>query len=346
LWILEISTNGVFGVTGWLLLMTLPGVLLLRRVPGHQWFGPDVAPVAALSLMGNLYALDCLSNAMINPIYFVAVGAVTSCVGALPRRGRPGQPTLSKTPSPDDPRVEEAQAHADQAARLEAAGSYDEAEYEHRVAMGLWENLLAETPSDLVFKLELARSYEGFARNLAARGRFSDAETLWNRVVELLDALLIEAPDDVHAAHRAAEARNDLAWMLASLPETTGDVATRAVQWAEAAIRLAPDHPACWNTLATAYYRAGAGQATLEVLERATRLGYRHPGYDDLLMAMAYCRLGEFSLARQWFHRGAVWANSQERSHLPDLQRLHDEAAELLKQSSEPQIALVPPRTH
>jgi hypothetical protein len=76
LWVIALGQNGLIGLTGLTLILTLPGILLLRRYRGVSWSDPSVAPVAALAMAVTLCMIDCLMNAMVNPIYTLAAGTM------------------------------------------------------------------------------------------------------------------------------------------------------------------------------------------------------------------------------------------------------------------------------
>lgn len=76
LWIITFGVNGVVGLISLTASLLLPVIGFLQRYPANLWFNPKVAPGAALAVLLTLYMLDCLLNAMINPIYIVACGGI------------------------------------------------------------------------------------------------------------------------------------------------------------------------------------------------------------------------------------------------------------------------------
>ncbi len=77
LWIIALGETGLVGVTALLALFALPVLLVLRRVPASQWHLPTAAPLAALTMVVALYAMDNLINAMLNPVYVLALGGIS-----------------------------------------------------------------------------------------------------------------------------------------------------------------------------------------------------------------------------------------------------------------------------
>ncbi len=79
-WVIELGTHGLVGLLSWLALMILPLGLLLRRYSARELASTAMAPAILLALTVVLFAIDCLVNAMITPVFILACGAV---VGTL-----------------------------------------------------------------------------------------------------------------------------------------------------------------------------------------------------------------------------------------------------------------------
>jgi hypothetical protein len=76
LWIITLSKYGLVGVVAMTLALTLPTAILARNVPG-QWLGSAaLAPALALGVLAVLYMMDCLLNAMINPVFTLSIGGL------------------------------------------------------------------------------------------------------------------------------------------------------------------------------------------------------------------------------------------------------------------------------
>jgi hypothetical protein len=58
--------------------MLLPPVAALRRFGPPTWAHPAMAAPAVLAVFLITYTFDCLMNAMINPIYLVALGGLSA----------------------------------------------------------------------------------------------------------------------------------------------------------------------------------------------------------------------------------------------------------------------------
>jgi hypothetical protein len=110
LWIIALGQYGFVGLAALTAMLLLPSLLFVRRYPLATWNMPLVAPAAALALFVPLYMIDNLLNAMINPVYFVAAGALTGL--RWRRLARPlAKPRLPMGPRPMPVRVRLAGLH-------------------------------------------------------------------------------------------------------------------------------------------------------------------------------------------------------------------------------------------
>jgi hypothetical protein len=78
LWIIEFGRHGFAGLVSWMIAMILPLTLLIRRFTAKRLASAEFGPVLALGVLITLYAIDCLVNAMINPVFMLAGGGVIS----------------------------------------------------------------------------------------------------------------------------------------------------------------------------------------------------------------------------------------------------------------------------
>lgn len=76
LWVIAMGENGVVGLAALLTTLLWPCLRLARRLEPVDWNRPQTAPVIVLSVIVTLFAIDCLFNSMINPVYIVAAGSV------------------------------------------------------------------------------------------------------------------------------------------------------------------------------------------------------------------------------------------------------------------------------
>jgi hypothetical protein len=97
LWIINFGNFGFVGLWSWVGTMLVPilGFVLLKYPPA-TWNHPQVVPAAVLAIGLMLYTIDCLSNAMTNPIYMLIAGGLAGIV-ARPSPAR--APSRSAVPA-------------------------------------------------------------------------------------------------------------------------------------------------------------------------------------------------------------------------------------------------------
>lgn len=76
LWIIALGKRGVVGLVSMTLAILLPAVMFVRHWKPSTWMHPLVSPSIVWCLLLALYMADCLSNAMLNPIYMLAAGGL------------------------------------------------------------------------------------------------------------------------------------------------------------------------------------------------------------------------------------------------------------------------------
>ncbi|MBX3357081.1 MAG: hypothetical protein KF745_01505 [Phycisphaeraceae bacterium] len=82
-WVVIIGINGTIALVAVFAVMALPMLLVWRRIPAVYWSAPACAPVIWAATISALFAVDCLFNGMINPVYVLAMGGAVS----VTRRG-------------------------------------------------------------------------------------------------------------------------------------------------------------------------------------------------------------------------------------------------------------------
>lgn len=86
LWIIAFGINGVVGLISLTASLLLPVSIFLQRYSANVWSNRKVAPAAALAVLVSLYMLDCLLNAMVNPVYVLTCGGIAGFVIREPTR--------------------------------------------------------------------------------------------------------------------------------------------------------------------------------------------------------------------------------------------------------------------
>ena len=82
-WIIAFGTNGLVGLISLGMVLVLPALVVFGRSRGMAPDSVEVAAGVVLSVIVLGFAIDCLANAMVDPIYFAAIGGVC---GQLRRR--------------------------------------------------------------------------------------------------------------------------------------------------------------------------------------------------------------------------------------------------------------------
>lgn len=80
LWIIAFGINGAVGVISLTASLLLPVLGFLLCYPARLWDNRKLAPAAVLAVLLALYMLDCVLNAMVNPIYTLACGGIAGLV--------------------------------------------------------------------------------------------------------------------------------------------------------------------------------------------------------------------------------------------------------------------------
>lgn len=103
LWIIAYGMRGAIGLISLFSALLLPLVAFCLRYPASLWRRKDIAPVAVLVVVVMLYVVDCLLNAMINPIYILSCGGIAGVAiqppdpaPRLTQRRRPQPATLRR----------------------------------------------------------------------------------------------------------------------------------------------------------------------------------------------------------------------------------------------------------
>jgi serine/threonine-protein kinase len=179
--------------------------------------------------------------------------------------------------------------------------------------------VLAEThPQRPGYRDDLATCCTHLADLWHSTGRTAEAERMYREAIALRDRL---AADFVSRA----DYQYELAWLLATCPNADLRDARRAVQLAERACSLAPQHGLYWNALGAAHLRAGNPKDAIAALEKSTQLHDGGDSRDFFLLAMAHQQLGDTDQAQTWCQQGIDWMASN-RPDDPALQRLRSEA--------------------
>jgi tetratricopeptide (TPR) repeat protein len=356
-WVIVLGSQGLVGLSSLIALFSLPMILTLRRFPLASWRDPQVGPVVAVSVILLLTMVDFLSNAMLSPLFPLAIGGVLS---QLPYRSSGGHVEAEEALSVASEFAVEgrmveagrefhraielaslgegAEALKIQAEALDglghsfmAAGRLEESVAAFREALVIRDELAAESHDDDHFR-DLAIARDGLSRALAESGRTAEAVEERHHALQIWEVLAANHPKDAGYRDHLVNTLNDLAWLLSTDPHPSPRDPARALALAEQAIRILPDHDALWNTLGVARYRAGDWAGAIEALERSAMSspGGAGTAFDHYFLAMAWCQLRREDLAGEWLERGSAWAARHRPGH-PALDRFREEAGSLLR---------------
>jgi tetratricopeptide (TPR) repeat protein len=179
--------------------------------------------------------------------------------------------------------------------------------FEHlNKAAGLYEGLAVAHPEEQLYWLELAQVQNELGvwhNSLHQTGHspehLREAGKAFTRSFEAYGRALVDDPD--------GRLHNRLAWRLANCPLATQRNPARAIALAREAIARDPGQAAYWNTLGSAYYRAGDNSAARDALERSADLKGGADACDWLILSMIAFQRGDKAQARRWYDQATRW---------------------------------------
>jgi len=96
-WIVIFGKYGLVGLASITIAISMPLLLLIRRFPASAWAIPEIAPVAALTMILGLYMLDNLMNDMANPLFTLIAGGTTGALSGLQKEPTCRSRAMSKS---------------------------------------------------------------------------------------------------------------------------------------------------------------------------------------------------------------------------------------------------------
>lgn len=88
-WVIALGHNGLFGLFAVFATLFIAPFTFLQRFRPRTWLRPENAPAFGVALILLLFGVDCTLNAMINPVYVMAMGALVSLPRPLPASRAP-----------------------------------------------------------------------------------------------------------------------------------------------------------------------------------------------------------------------------------------------------------------
>jgi hypothetical protein len=100
LWIIAFGNQGIVGLVSLMSALIFPVLgFVVLRCPAQTWHHPQVLPAAVLAVALMMYTIDCLINAMVNPIYTLVAGGLAGIVAYTKRpESKPRHTPKSSTP--------------------------------------------------------------------------------------------------------------------------------------------------------------------------------------------------------------------------------------------------------
>ncbi|VTU01964.1 Uncharacterized protein OS=Chlorobium limicola (strain DSM 245 / NBRC 103803) GN=Clim_1847 PE=4 SV=1: O-antigen_lig [Gemmataceae bacterium] len=78
MWIIVLGKRGIIGLVTLGVVLIMPVALVLVRHGARLWTDPAAAPTAAAAAVLAVYSIDCVLNAMFNPVYVLVLGALVA----------------------------------------------------------------------------------------------------------------------------------------------------------------------------------------------------------------------------------------------------------------------------
>ena len=201
------------------------------------------------------------------------------------------------------------------AGHLDDEGRAAEAEATRRQLLEFYRKLVPALPRRPGDRRAYAQSHIGYGADW-----FPTPHRLNSRAMFQLARVL--DPDDPATL-------NDIAWTVASRPETPPADLAQALDLIREAVAKAPDDGSFRNTLGVVRYRLGDWKGAVEALEDSVRLRDGGDPFDWLFLAMARHRLGERDVARRWLEKSVARAQETTTDN-EEVKRFRSEAESLL----------------
>ena len=341
LWILVLGYSGSVGLLFFNLSLLSPTALFLRRFRPSTWFEPEIAPIMVLAVILPLFMIDNLSNAMLNPIYAIAMGCISGCMPPPKRlRGTGPDEKVSAARSPI-PRLHAAPATSSNswAEALEAQAVAADRAGQINLAISLLHQSVDSRQTGLsnfpgfIDLDHLALSRVFLARLLAKTGLIAEAIAEREHAQESWDQAQKAHPAEILFQHDYLANLNDLAWLLLNESLIDDPRIRRSVLLASQAVQGEPENSVFWNTLGIAHFRQTDYFQSLQALIKSVGLEPNGgTAFDFYYLAMANQRLGYESPALEWYNRAEYWVE-QNPSSSTIIRSVQQEAYQVLLNS-------------
>jgi hypothetical protein len=168
-------------------------------------------------------------------------------------------------------------------------------------------------------RLRILQTMMATAYRTTQQGRFLEAQDAYNRIISEVDSVPEKSMPRGYSS-LIAEAHNNLAWLLATCPNTELRDPPEALRLAQRAVEVEPQQGNFWNTLGVAFYRAGELDEAKKALEKSLELRNAGDSFDWFFLALVDVKRGKKDQAREWYDKAVAWyqinsPNDQELFH-------------------------------
>jgi tetratricopeptide (TPR) repeat protein len=184
-----------------------------------------------------------------------------------------------------------------------------------------------QTPEEIEQEREVHRLVVEAAREWANKDYEEASETYAKALAICQSSKVFQDPQ---GRSNVAMLKNNYAWLLVTRPDHSLADAQKALDLAKDALTLNPMDGALWNTIAAANYRSERWQAARDALLRSMEIRADGDGYDWILMALVYGKMGRTEHAKDWYKKAAQW-RLDARPWDEELYHFEVEAAQLLE---------------
>jgi serine/threonine protein kinase/Tfp pilus assembly protein PilF len=206
---------------------------------------------------------------------------------------------------------------------LQDAKRPDEAVEAYAKAVDLYEKLVKDFPETGDYVKYLGGAMYRLALLEHNPDKLADARRILEKSIGVEQVAALESS----GPH--VEARNNLAWFLATCPDKRFRNPKQALTLARGVVEQAPQVGLAWNTLGVAYYRMGDWKASVAALQKSMELRKGGDGHDWFFLAMAQWQLGDKDQGVAMYNRAVSWMTKANRAD-DELLRFREEAEELL----------------
>ena len=178
-------------------------------------------------------------------------------------------------------------------------------------------------------RLRVLQAMMGGAIGSTQQGRYLDAKDAYARIISELDSVPEDSSMPRGYSSLIAEAHNNLAWLLATCPNSEMRDPPESLRHARRAVEVEPQQGNFWNTLGVAHYRAGELNESRNALHRSLELRNAGDSFDWFFLALVDFNDGKPEKSREWYDKAVAWYLNY-RPQDRELRQFHIEAAAAL----------------